>query len=252
MSKFQNLTRRIGRKLVGTLTHVKTDRPVVALTFDDGPHPVYTPQFLELLDEYGARATFFMIGSQADRYPDIVRRVAAAGHQIGNHSWDHVPFSLLTGKERRRQLRSCRRALSPYGSPIFRPPNGDLNLAARLDAKLSGYRVVTWNVTGNDWQSEGGSVIAERLVEKIRPGSIVLLHDGLFTTLNEKCVDRGPTLEALRIMMDQLDGQFRFVTVSELMSSGQPVYSYWVRKVDRSLLGKLVKTDPGSLSPEVL
>jgi peptidoglycan/xylan/chitin deacetylase (PgdA/CDA1 family) len=251
MSKVKNLARRIGRTLLGTLTHVETGKPVVALTFDDGPDPAYTPQFLELLESYGARATFFMIGKRAAQHPDLVRCVSEFGHQIGNHSWDHVPFTLLTGRERRKQLRSCRDALAPYGSPIFRPPNGDLDFGSRLDAARMGYRVVTWSVTANDWHNDDAMTLANRLFEKIRPGSIVLLHDTLYTALNADCADRKPTLEALRMVLERYKGEYQFVTVSDLIKSGRPVKTYWVRKVDRKLLDQLVVTNPSSLSPEV-
>src|SRR5690242_18370490 len=87
----------------GTITHVSTSKPAVALTFDDGPDPVFTPRLLDILQQHHAKATFFMVGQAAERHPDIVKKVAAAGHAIGNLSWDHPSFPLLTGRERRDQ-----------------------------------------------------------------------------------------------------------------------------------------------------
>jgi len=110
------------RHLMGIITHVETQEEVAALTFDDGPHPEYTPRLLEILERLQARATFFMVGEAAQRHREIVRRVADAGHAIGNHSWDHPSFPQITGRERREQIRPCERAIAPYGERIFRPP----------------------------------------------------------------------------------------------------------------------------------
>lgn len=233
-----------GRRFAGTITHVVTEKPVVALTFDDGPHPVYTPRFLDLLSRFEAHGTFFMVGKLAANNPDLVSRVAAEGHQIGNHSWDHTPFSFLSGKERRQQLRSCERVLAPFGSKYFRPPNGDQDLRSRLDALWLGYNVVTWNLTVNDWKGRSGLEMAAELLDKIKPGSIILLHDGLYTTLDERFIDRGPTLQALEIVLDKLRGKYRFDTVSKLIETGVAGKKYWVRHVDRSILNNLKTVDP--------
>ena len=91
------------RRAVGTITHVATDSRAVALTFDDGPDPRTTPRVLQLLEDFGVRATFFMVGDSAARAPALVREVAAAGHAIGNHSWSHPPFPATSGRDRRRQ-----------------------------------------------------------------------------------------------------------------------------------------------------
>src|SRR5262245_9978868 len=103
--------RRLAGKLVkplfGSLVSVDTQEPVAALTFDDGPDPVFTPRLLNVLERYHAHATFFMVGEIAERYPEIVRQVANDGHTIANHSWDHPSFPLIRAFERRMQLRRC-------------------------------------------------------------------------------------------------------------------------------------------------
>ena len=91
--------------LFGTITHVKTNHHVVALTFDDGPDPRYTSRLLEILKRHEAKATFFMIGKNAQRYPHIVKQVFQAQHAIGNHSWDHPSFPLITERQRRAEIR---------------------------------------------------------------------------------------------------------------------------------------------------
>src|SRR2546422_5376827 len=91
---------------LGSITHVETAEPVAALTFDDGPHAASTPQLLEILERHHARATFFMLGQFAIQYPELVQRIAQAGHAIGNHSWDHASFPFITGRQRRAPIRA--------------------------------------------------------------------------------------------------------------------------------------------------
>lgn len=92
------------QKAMGTITHVATQDPVAALTFDDGPHPRYTPRILQILEKHQARATFFMVGEAAQKQQELVRLVAQAGHAIGNHSWDHPSLSSICGRDRRSMI----------------------------------------------------------------------------------------------------------------------------------------------------
>jgi peptidoglycan/xylan/chitin deacetylase (PgdA/CDA1 family) len=143
---------------------VRTWDPVAALTFDDGPDPQRTPRILDILERYRARATFFMVGEAVQWYPELVRQVAQTGHAIGNHFWDHPSFPLITGRERRAQLRACAKAIAPYGQRVFRPPYGHQSVASRLDALWLGYQVVTWNVLAYDWLDHDADWMANRLV----------------------------------------------------------------------------------------
>ena len=127
------------RNIAGTITHVITEEPVVALTFDDGPHPVYTPQLLRILEKCRAYATLFMVGQAASEYPDLVRQVAKAGHAIGNHTWSHLALPSIKRKDRWKQLRACKRALAPYGNRFFRPPYGEQSPGSHFDAFCLGY-----------------------------------------------------------------------------------------------------------------
>jgi len=215
-------------RFLGTITHVHTEEPVAALTFDDGPHPVYTPNLLKLLDKYQARATFFMVGEAAQKQQEIVEMVAQAGHAIGIHSWDHSSFSLIGGRERRRQLLTCKHILGPNGQKMFRPPWGRQSVASRFDALLLGYKVIAWNVVAEDWLDLKPGTMAERLIRDIRPGSIILLHDAIYrSVLAKPQYDRSAMLEALDITLRRVGNQMRFITVQELLQFGRPALQEW-------------------------
>jgi peptidoglycan/xylan/chitin deacetylase (PgdA/CDA1 family) len=227
------LTSRIGRKLLGTVTHVVTQNPVAALTFDDGPHPEYTPRLLDILAKHGASATFFVVGESAQRQPKLIERMARSGHTIGNHTWNHPSMPLLTGSKRRAQVRQCGRAIAPHGVRLFRPPHGHQNLASRLDVLLLGYQVITWNISARDWLDYDRDQLLERVVNGLKPGSIVLFHDALYKFIEDRYRDRRPTLQAVDALLQRFKDQYRFVTVPELLSQGRPARRAWYRKPDR-------------------
>lgn len=227
------------KKVLASLSSVITNEPVVALTFDDGPHPEYTPRVIEILERYQARATFFMVGKAAQQYPDLVRKIGEGGHAIGGHSWDHSSFRQLTGRERRRQMHACEQVLAPHGQPLFRPPYGDQSVASRLDAFWLGYEVVGWSADIEDWYDWDASFMASRLVKCVQPGNIILLHDALFDRGDSHCgpklarerhVDREGMLGALETMFERCSSTFRFVTVPELLQHGLPYRTFWFKK----------------------
>ncbi|HXG20472.1 MAG TPA: polysaccharide deacetylase family protein [Methylomirabilota bacterium] len=224
------------RKALGTITHVATQDPVAALTFDDGPHPEFTPYLLDILEKYQARATFFMLGEAAQKQLELVRRIAAAGHVIGNHSWDHPSFPLITSRERRMQIRACEQVLAPYARRLFRPPYGQQSIASHLDVLRLRYHVVTWNLEVGDWWDRDVDRMASLLIEQIQPGSIVALHDALRRAprserepalSREPCENREYMLAAVALCLKELSGQYRFITVTELLRCGRPQRSHW-------------------------
>jgi peptidoglycan/xylan/chitin deacetylase (PgdA/CDA1 family) len=234
MKNPSTLLRRIGagaaRRVLGTVTRVQTSERVAALTFDDGPDPRFTPMVLELLERHGARGTFFTIGEHAARHPEILRRMAGAGHAIGNHSWDHPAFSLIGGRERIAQVRACAKATEPYGARLFRPPYGEQSLRSRLDLLALGYEVILFDCEVGDWCETDADLMARRLVAGTRPGSIVALHDALRWHPSKDRVpkhstppkvDRGPMLAALETFLKATGDQIRFVTVPELLRRGR-------------------------------
>lgn len=226
--------------VLGTLTHVETEEPLVALTFDDGPHPVHTPRLLDLLGEHGARSTFFMIGRAVARHPEIAERAAAEGHVVANHSWSHPSFPLLSGRGRRIEIRWTQEALPASAQRLFRPPWGNQDLASRLTAWRLGFSVVAWSVMAEDWGRDSAAVLVERLRRGLRPGAIALLHDALYETDHPAHRDRGPTLEAVRTLLEQEEGRFRFVTVPELVAAGRPRYWHWYKPPDLAWLRRQI------------
>ena len=229
----------MARRVFGTINSVSTSHPVVALTFDDGPHPQFTPMLLDVLKRHLARATFFMLGMHAQKYPEIVESVAHGGHAIGNHSWDHPPFTLISRGERRRQIRSCERALGPHGLRIFRPPFGYQNLSTRIDAFLIGYQVIAWDVTADDWLDHDARLIADRVAQQTKSGSIILFHDALSCFLDERYESREQTLEAVNLLLDKLGEQFQFVTIPELLLHGKPNRVNWHVQAQSDFLNRL-------------
>jgi peptidoglycan/xylan/chitin deacetylase (PgdA/CDA1 family) len=224
--------RILSRSLLGTITHVQTAAPVAALTFDDGPDPITTPLVLDVLERHGAKATFFVLGQHAHRHPDIVARMAAAGHAIANHSFNHVRFPDVDRKRRLAEIRACERATAPHGHKLFRPPRGLQSVASRFDALLLGYRVVTWNVVVRDWENREPGWMAERLDAEVKPGSIVLLHDSLFDADNSAAVDRRPMLTALDMFLSRNRAVLSYVTVPELLARGTPHVASWFIRSD--------------------
>ena len=221
--------RPVGRRLLGTLVRVETNEPVVALTFDDGPHPVYTAQILDLLRQYRSRATFFLLGRHAVDQRALVAQIAAAGHAIGNHTFNHARMPEISRWQRWRELWMARRALSPYGVPLFRPPYGGQSYGSRLDVFLFGYEVTGWTSHIEDWVAQPATQLAERLRQQLHPGSIILLHDRLSNPRDPAAVDRSPLIEALATVLRLSHTTYGFVTVPELIRTGRPVRVPWFR-----------------------
>jgi peptidoglycan/xylan/chitin deacetylase (PgdA/CDA1 family) len=228
---------RTKARLFGTVVGVRTGVQAAALTFDDGPDPETTPALLELLARHGARATFFLIGKRAAKHPELVARLRAEGHAVGNHSWDHPSLPRLPASAVGDQLR---RAAVAIGGPLrmMRPPYGDQSLASYLAARRAGYEVVAWSVVGADWAADDGPTIAGRVLEGLHPGAIVLLHDTLASFGEDGFRDRGPMLAAVETVLTARP-DWRFVTVPELQALGAPRRRYWVQTTDGGYLAGL-------------
>jgi peptidoglycan/xylan/chitin deacetylase (PgdA/CDA1 family)/sulfur carrier protein ThiS len=156
----------------------------VALTFDDGPSPTNTRKLLRVLQRFGVKATFFVIGRSASFHPDIVKAELAAGMEVANHSWSHpylTPFRSLSSRVIRKEIELTQGELLSLGasSGLFRPPGGTFSTRVVDLAKESDTRLVMWSIDPKDWQSGRTSRdIAQAVLSKITPGAIVILHDG--------------------------------------------------------------------------
>ena len=238
-----NLLRRIlsyaTKNAMGTITSVNTQEPVAALTFDDGPHPEFTPRLLDILERHHARGTFFMLGTMAQRHPEVVRHAAEAGHAVCNHSWDHPSFPLIPRQERVKQIRACAEVLAPYGHRLFRPPYGHQNIASCLDTLRLGYQIIGWNLVGKDWLDFEPEWMANRVISKIHPGCIINFHDALYTAIDDRYANREPMLAAVTIILERLGGQYRFVTVPKLLRYGRPHKRHHYSMEDADFLNDL-------------
>jgi peptidoglycan/xylan/chitin deacetylase (PgdA/CDA1 family) len=192
------------------------DRSAIALTFDDGPSES-TPALLELLAEHDARATFFHCGVNVTRLRGQAREVAAAGHEIGNHTQTHAMLSLKSPGFIFRELDQAQKTIegaTGVRPRLFRPPYGVRWFGLRAAQERLGLTGVMWSVIGLDWKLPPGEVAA-RLARRVRPGSIVCLHDGRETAIRP---DISGTLDALRRVIPQWKDQgFQFQTVTQLL-----------------------------------
>lgn len=219
--------------VMGTITHAATEERLAALTFDDGPHPIYTPRLLDVLKAHNARASFFTVGASLTAHLPIVARAIAEGHSVCCHGWSHRSFPTMGHQGRCYELHQWREAASGWGSNCFRPPYGHLNIAGRVDCLLSGYKVVTWDVAVEDWRVQTAGELFNRMDGALHPGCIVLLHDAISLTGevqpgDDLMQDRGPVIEAVDHLL-QTRSDYRFVTVDELLRCAQPVYRNWYR-----------------------
>ena len=197
--------------------------PYVAMTFDDGPHPSHTPRLLDMLRERNIKATFYVIGNNAKRYPAIMQRMIREGHEVGNHTMSHAYLTKLSDAGIRRELKTAHDAIysiTGVHPRTIRPPYGAVNTRIKnLMYNEFKYPSIMWSVDPQDWKKPGVSVVTSRLVNGARNGGILLAHD-----------IHSPTIQAMPGTLDGLLRKgFRFVTISQLISlerSGQSVASY--------------------------
>lgn len=237
----QGIARTMNRLLTpafGSITGVRTKENVAALTFDDGPHPVFTPMILDVLAAHDAKATFFVLGAAAAREPALISQIVDAGHELGNHSWDHPSLPLVSGLEIRSQLARTRSCLAPNAIRLMRPPFGDQSLRTYVYARLLGYEVVVWHAHAEDWLDHDDTDIAAKLSRRLKPGVILLLHDRLHDALEERFHDRLSTVRALEGFLSA-HPDFRFLTVSEMMRKGRTTRRMWFKTPEPQFLNRL-------------
>lgn len=199
-------------------SEVHTSQKLVALTFDDGPNPPYTGQILDVLKEKQVPATFFVIGKNAKKYPDLVRRIAAEGHQLGNHTYNHIDLLKADRPTIVGEVENTNNVIAGiigYAPHVVRPPHGFRDAVVMDIMAEHKLKVVEWSVASRDWVNPGVEVIAERTLGKVKNGSVILLHDGDGIAGE---LPRAQTVAAARIIIDKLTAQgYKFVTVDEIL-----------------------------------
>ncbi|MBQ9545380.1 MAG: polysaccharide deacetylase family protein [Clostridia bacterium] len=184
----------------------------VALTFDDGPHREYTEEILKILEENGVRATFFVIGENAGEYPDRVKMISDAGHEIGNHTYSHAMINRLSETELKSEIERAQKAiLDACGTEpkVFRPPYGAYNDRSIGIVEEMGFRCVLWSQDSRDWQLPPSESIVSAIAGSLSEGDVLLFHD-----YNRP---ESPTPSALRALIPMAKSAgWEFVTVSEL------------------------------------
>lgn len=195
------------------LWEIKTEEKVIALTFDDGPHTTFTPQILDLLAKYDAKATFFVIGERAEKYPELIRKLDDQGHEIANHTYTH-PHS-ITVENLERELKKTNEIIYDITGSyplLYRPVGGSYNERIINTAVENGYKVImwSWHQDTKDWKMPGVNNIVTTVLSGATPGNIVLFHDA--------GGNRSQTVQALEQILPALTQKgYKFVTVSELL-----------------------------------
>lgn len=177
----------------------------VAITFDDGPHPMYTKKILDILKKKKVKATFFLTGQNAEKYPEVVRRIKAEGHDIGNHTYHHINLSPVKLERVKKEIALTElviKEITGEEPSYFRPPRGVYDQKVRRLLVNKGYSIVLWTITTQDWRSPGVEYIVNK-AKKAKGGDIILMHDSGSLTKAEGA-DRMQTIRALPIIIDNL------------------------------------------------
>ena len=194
----------------GTVYHIRSNELVVALTFDDGPSPIWTPQILDALKAVNVKATFFMLGKHVQKYPEIARRVADEGHEIGNHTYDHHGLIAYRPEELNREVKDAERVIlnaTGIRTKYFRPPKAWITAKERKQLNNMGYKTVLWSLNSKDWVTFDDRYIVKYILHHVRPGDIILFHEDYAST-----IDAMPEIIAYLKSRD-----FKLVTLSELL-----------------------------------
>jgi peptidoglycan/xylan/chitin deacetylase (PgdA/CDA1 family) len=208
-----------GSRIFGAAVTAPARPGEIALTFDDGPNAVWTPQLIDILARHEARATFFLLGSRAAAQREMVRRIAAAGHTIGNHSWSHPNLARTRSSRVREELRQTSETLEQItGAPVkfFRPPFGARRPVVFRTARELGMEPVLWNAMTSDWSEPLADRIAKELMKKIdvleRRGRAanVVLHDGGH---RDAAANREASVTAAGLLLERYARSHRFVTL---------------------------------------
>ncbi|WP_248928255.1 polysaccharide deacetylase family protein [Paenibacillus hamazuiensis] len=190
--------------------------PKAALTFDDAPDDKYTPQVLDILKKYHVKATFFIVGSRAEKHPQLVKRMVREGHVIGNHSYDHALLPKLPDEKYKSQIRKTDaiiKRLTGYSPRFLRPPYGEISESQLKWAAAERMLVVNWNVDSQDWRQLNAQQVTYNVMKDARAGAIILQHSG-----GGDGQDLSGTVQALPGIIEQLRAKgLELVTLPELL-----------------------------------
>lgn len=218
-TKYYKKARLLEKAFPGSfIMNSSSDRKVVALTFDDGPDTKTTPQILNILNEYNTPATFFIVGQNGKKYPNILQRMVDEGHQIGNHSWSHLRPTELDYRDFTSELFSTQDLLKGYvGSTkpfYYRPPYGIADPHQIEQMSNDGYLVISWSLDSLDWNTTNSKEILDKVINSIHPGAIVLMHS------TGGPDNRLATIKALPEIIENLSAQgYEFLTVEDLINN---------------------------------
>lgn len=191
----------------------KNNENKIALTFDDGPHPRQTEAILDILDEYGIKATFFAVGVNVENYSSALQEVVNRGHEIANHTYSHPKVSGLDYESFKNEIIKAEKIIyeaTGYKTKLLRPPEGMIGSAVKEASMDLDYKVILWDIDTRDWAHTDPERIAAHVVNKIQSGDIILMHDYIGKN--------SPTAAALRLFIPKLlDMGYNFVVVSELI-----------------------------------
>lgn len=196
------------------------DKSKVVLTFDDGPDPLYTPKILEILKKYNVKATFFLVGENVKKYPNLAQKIVEEGHDIGNHSYNHANFLILKPLSIKKNVMMANREIANVTGMVpqfFRPPRG-LYTKAVLDlCDGLGMRVVLWSLTSLDWRGISATKMVKMVLKKVKGGDIILFHDG-GNLFYKKKTNHQNTVRALPKIIEGIQKKgFQLVPLSEVL-----------------------------------
>ncbi|MGN1402290.1 MAG: polysaccharide deacetylase family protein [Bacillus sp. (in: firmicutes)] len=190
---------------------------IVSITFDDGPHPVFTPKILDILAKYDAHATFFVAGNKVNYFPDVLKRVVEEGHEVGNHTYSHkYRISAAKLSEELKETDEIIEQHTGYQTTLYRPVGGYYNQHIIDAAVKNGKQVVlwSWQQDPKDWKRPKASKMVQQLKKGLQPGNIILFHDWIGTENTKE----SQTVVAFEQLMEYLyENGYRCVTVSELI-----------------------------------
>lgn len=196
--------------------------PIVSLTFDDGPSPDYTPLILDILKDKGVRATFFLVGKHAEKYPDIVKRIVEEGHEVGNHTYSHKDLAPATPRrvmnEIKRGMEAISRVTGKEQPVLFRPPRGIYSGLVRKIVVEMDCKMILWSLSALDWAGTPSSVIAARIRKFVHPGAIILFHDN-GALIRSEGHSRMNTVKAIPAVIEYLRAEgYEFLTVGKMLA----------------------------------